>query len=73
MAGFTELEMHIMAHNIVDEYEKTTGKKLSYKEYNEQMKKWEKQAFCRTDGDKLRRSAKDKQQNAQKTEREEPM
>lgn len=42
MAGFTELEMHIIAHNIVDEYEKTTGKKLSYKEYNEQMKKWEK-------------------------------
>ena len=42
MSGFTELEMHIMAHNIVDEYEKTTGKELSYKEYNEQMKKWEK-------------------------------
>ena len=42
MAGFTELEMHFIAHNIVDEYEKTTGKKLSYKEYNEQMKKWEK-------------------------------
>lgn len=42
MAGFTELEMHIMAHNIVDEYENSTGKKLSYKEYNEQMKKWEK-------------------------------
>ena len=42
MARFTELEMHFIAHNIVDEYEKTTGKKLSYKEYNEQMKKWEK-------------------------------
>lgn len=42
MAGFTAIEMHIMAHNIVDEYENSTGKKLSYKEYNEQMKKWEK-------------------------------
>jgi hypothetical protein len=42
MAGFTELEMHIMAHNIVDEYEHSTGKKLSYYKYNEQLKKWEK-------------------------------
>ena len=42
MAGFTAIEMHIMAHNIVEEYENSTGKKLSYKEYNEQMKKWEK-------------------------------
>lgn len=42
MAGFTELEMHIMAHKIVDEYERSTGKTLSYHEYNEQMKKWEK-------------------------------